>query len=188
MAFKTSDIRDTIYYFNIRQDELTRYKLSAPNKIVQFAEEKGKFLKSFDSYILMDLLDKKYGFGSTTVNDYIEYNFGFNEIAEIIKSKFEDFLKEAEKLKKDVFEMKEFLSQLTYSGKSFSSFVADIGHITKRTANKELDLFKEMYLPNKDYILDGCKNIMGFDNYEMEMVENAFAMLELDNQTIKENA
>ena len=187
MSLDNLKISIVVQYFKQHQYDLTTRCLSKPKELAEFGEENEQALKLFNCYDLMSCLDEKFNFGSYTVRDYIKDNFGFEKIANEIADKLNEFLKESKEFKNDVSEMKNFLSEMYYDGKSFSWFVADIGHITKRTSNKQLNDFKEMFLPNKEYILDGCKNIMGFDKYEMEMVENAFELLELDNQTIKEN-
>lgn len=187
MSLNNWEISVVVQYFKQHQYDLTTYRLSRPKELAQFGEENESALKSFNCYDLMYCLDKKFNFGSYTVQDYIKDNFGFEKIANEIADKLNEFLKESKEFKNDFSEMQEFLGEMYYSGKSFSWFVADIGHIIKRTSNKQLNDIKEMFLPNKEYILDGCKNIMCFDKYDMEMVEKAFELLELDNQTIKEN-
>lgn len=187
MAINTNDIWLVIHHFKQYQYRLTTDLLVKPKQIVKFAEEHENSLKGFDSYDLMKCLDKELEFNSYFIQDYFKENFGFQKIADEIAVKFDDFLKEAKELKNDVSEMQEFLSEMYYSGKSFSWFVAGIGHITKKTSNKDLNGLKETFLPYKDYLIDGCINILNLDKFDIEMVKKAFDILELDNQTIKDN-
>ena len=112
MSLDNWKISIVVQHFKQHQYDLTTYRLSRPKELAQFGEENESALKSFNCYDLMNCLDKKFNFGSYTVQDYIKDNFGFEKIANEIADKLNEFLKESKEFKNDYSEMKKFLGEM----------------------------------------------------------------------------
>lgn len=182
------DVHWTIYYLKNNRNYFTN-SYDKMKDIVNFVEK--------NNYIFDNYLNDEYGVDTyynifkncksgdgyySTVTDFADY-FKDNifKIRDSITHECKKILKEVDDMKSQVKEMSDFINKyhLTY-------LPSTIGAINKRTPNKDLNYTKEEYLPYKDEIIDGCKNILGFN--DVSTVEDIFTILELDNQTIKENA
>lgn len=182
------DVHWTIYYLKNNRNYFTN-AYNRMKDLVNFVEK--------NNYIFNNYLNDEYGVSTyysvfkdckngdgyhSTLSDFADY-FKDNifEIRDSIAHECKNILKEIDDMKSQVKEMSDFINKY-----HLAYLPSAIGTINKRTSNKDLNFTKEEFLPYKDEIIDGCKNILGFN--DVSTVEDIFAILELDNQTIKENA
>ena len=121
---------------------------------------------------------KGYYSSNTSFRDYFKDDI--LEIKDLIADKCKQILKEGNSMKSQVKEMEDFINKY-----HLNAFIFRIGDINKRSSNKSLDSLREDYLPYENEIINGVKNILG---YEYDDFKKAFEILKLDNQIIKENA
>lgn len=186
MAINNYEIHSTIYFLkNTKNDRFKTYRKM--RDMVEFIE-KNKF--RFDTYINDQFgISTAYGlFGDfedgdgyyASLTSFIDYfRDDILEIKNSVATESKKILKEYESMKSQVNEMGKFITKYHLEWLFIS-----VSSITKRTSNKELNQIKEEFLPYKDEIINGYKNILG----EGDLIDDVFDILELDNETIKENA